>query len=251
MGNYIKRENSADPSEKRSYNWATIVYPESAPQNWQDVLLQIGFPCCISPLHDKDLKDDGSLKKPHYHVVFHFPTKKSSDQLKDMISLFGGVGHQRVDSIRGAVQYQVHLNHPDKAQYSQSDIVDLCGFNSHQYFKVKIDDDLAFVKLVNLVEDYNLTCYSQLVRIVIDDFPDLLPAVRRYAYALTQYVKSFAYEISEKNNRIMSARRVVASKSYDLSLSSNMLPSDQQPTLPPDFFDYKGWTPVLENFEDL
>lgn len=44
-------------------NWGFILYTESAPLNWIEILKESGLPCCISPLHDKDVDSDGNLKK--------------------------------------------------------------------------------------------------------------------------------------------------------------------------------------------
>ena len=34
----------------RTRNYATIVYEESAPENWKDILQEIFIPCFISPV---------------------------------------------------------------------------------------------------------------------------------------------------------------------------------------------------------
>lgn len=46
-----------------------LLYPESVPDDWQEKLAEIGQPLAISPLHDKDLNADGTLKKPHWHIM--------------------------------------------------------------------------------------------------------------------------------------------------------------------------------------
>ena len=50
-------------------NWTIVVYPESLPENWKDILRESGLQVGISPLHDKDVNPDGSIKKPHYHLI--------------------------------------------------------------------------------------------------------------------------------------------------------------------------------------
>ena len=59
-------------SAKRIRNWATIVYPESAPDNWQEILKGQLVPAFISPLHDLDYDENGELKKEHYHILLLF-----------------------------------------------------------------------------------------------------------------------------------------------------------------------------------
>ena len=68
----------------RTRNFATVVYPESAPENWQDILSEQFVPAFISPLHDKDINPTGEPKKPHYHVVIMFDSTKTSEQAKEI-----------------------------------------------------------------------------------------------------------------------------------------------------------------------
>lgn len=53
---------------KKRY-WAFVLYPESAPENWKEILQQTGLSCCVSPLHDKDINPTGEPKKAHYHII--------------------------------------------------------------------------------------------------------------------------------------------------------------------------------------
>ena len=76
----------------RQRTYATIVYPDSAPNDWQDILASLCIPAFISPLHDKDTNPTGEPKKPHYHVLLMFDGKKSSAQVDDIRKTFGGVG---------------------------------------------------------------------------------------------------------------------------------------------------------------
>lgn len=69
--------------DTRVRNFATVVYPESAPENWQDILSRHCVPAFISPLHDKDINPTGEPKKPHYHVVLMFEGKKSLEHQRN------------------------------------------------------------------------------------------------------------------------------------------------------------------------
>ena len=119
--------------DERKRNYATLVYPDSAPENWQEILSELKIPVFISPLHDKDVNADGKPKKPHYHVQFIFDGKKSDDQFKEIIAKFGGVGVEDVQSLRGYARYLCHLDNPDKAQYNTSMVKALGGAD---YFSV-------------------------------------------------------------------------------------------------------------------
>ena len=103
----------------RTRNFATVVYPESAPDNWQSILEEQFVPAFISPLHDSDLNPTGEPKKEHYHVVIMYDSVKTMEQAQDLFQKIGGVGCERVQSIRGYARYLCHLDNPDKHQYDQ------------------------------------------------------------------------------------------------------------------------------------
>lgn len=56
-------------SISKTRNWAFIVYDESVPEGWLDLLADTHLSAFISPRHDRDTDEDGTIKKPHFHVV--------------------------------------------------------------------------------------------------------------------------------------------------------------------------------------
>lgn len=68
----------------RTRNYATVVYPESAVEGWQDILVDQFVPAFISPLHDLDVNPDGEAKKPHYHVIVMFEGVKTREQVEQL-----------------------------------------------------------------------------------------------------------------------------------------------------------------------
>lgn len=69
----------------RTRNYATIVYKESAPENWKEILSDEHVGVLISPYHDKDLNPDGEVKKAHWHVLILFDGVKSQRQAEEFI----------------------------------------------------------------------------------------------------------------------------------------------------------------------
>ena len=105
-------EKKSRATDNRKRNFATVVYPESAPENWQEILAGMFVPAFISPLHDKDINPTGEPKKPHYHVVVMNDGKKSIEQAQELFAAIGGVGCEVVQSIRGYARYLCHLDNP-------------------------------------------------------------------------------------------------------------------------------------------
>ena len=119
----VPRENK-NPKTKQPYkrgrNWTIVVYLDSAPSNWESIIKQ--EPVAISPLHDKDITEDGERKKPHYHVILSYKGNKSFEQIDEIARLLHAPIPQRVNSLTGAVRYLTHMDNPEKYQYESSDI---------------------------------------------------------------------------------------------------------------------------------
>ncbi|MFS5771787.1 Rep family protein [Streptococcus agalactiae] len=79
---------------KRGRNWWIVVYPESLPENWKEIIST--EPVAISPLHDKDVNADGTKKKPHYHIVFNYKGNKSFEQMDEMARVLRALIPERV-----------------------------------------------------------------------------------------------------------------------------------------------------------
>ena len=57
----------------RARAWTFIVYPDSAPTNWRDILDSKCIPWVESPLHDPDPDaPPEEARKKHYHVSLEF-----------------------------------------------------------------------------------------------------------------------------------------------------------------------------------
>lgn len=110
----------------RTRNYGCVVYPESAPENWQDILAEQFVPAFIN-LHDRDIDPQNQPKKPHYHVLLMFDSVKTTDQAREIFDKIGGVGCEVVNSIRGYARYLCHLDNPEKAQYDPNDVRSFCG----------------------------------------------------------------------------------------------------------------------------
>ena len=117
-----KSTAGGNPADGRSRVWACIVYPESAPENWRDVLDDAHIPYAVSPLHDRDENADKTPKKPHWHILFICDGKKSQEQMDALSKLVNGTICQRVQSAKGMARYLIHQDNPEKAQYSKNDI---------------------------------------------------------------------------------------------------------------------------------
>lgn len=150
-------------ADTRTRNFATVVYPESAPDGWQEILAEQFVPTFISPLHDKDTNPTGEPKKPHWHVVLMFEGKKSVEQVTEIFNLIGGVGCEKVNSIRGYSRYLCHLDNPEKAQYNQENVRSLGGADYVSTIGLVTDKYKAISEMIDYCKDNDIVSYSNLL----------------------------------------------------------------------------------------
>lgn len=161
----MQQDTKKEPKrDNRGRNFATIVYPDSAPENWQEILAGLFVPAFISPLHDKDLNPTGEPKKPHWHVMLMFEGKKSDEQVREMFAQIGGVGMDKVNSIRGYARYLCHMDNPEKAQYAPEEVRALCGADYTGIIGLVTDKYKAIGEMIDFCEDNGIISYSELLK---------------------------------------------------------------------------------------
>lgn len=147
----------------RTRNFTTIVYPESAPENWLDILNDHHVQAFVSPLHDRDVNPDGETKKPHWHVLVMFDNVKTVEQAEELFDQIGGVGCQKVNSIRGNARYLCHLDNPEKTQYDTNDVKVFAGADYQGICALISDKYGAIREMLAFCEDNNIINFADLL----------------------------------------------------------------------------------------
>lgn len=153
--------------ELRPRNHATIVYPDSAPDDWLEKLSSLAVPCFVSPLHDKDFNGD-EPKKPHYHVMLMFDGKKSEAQVSQIFDSIGGVGRPTVHSIRGYARYLCHLDDPSKALYDINEVISFGGADYFNIISLPSDKYATIGDMMDYCDTHSITSYAELLRYARD-----------------------------------------------------------------------------------
>lgn len=126
--------NTNKNSNKRFRDWAMIVYPESAPEDWRQKLDNLHVPG-VGILHDKDVNPDKTPKKDHNHIVFLYSGPKSYNQIKQITDMLNAPIPQAIENgdPAGYLRYLLHMDNPEKHQYSMDELYFFGGFNINQY----------------------------------------------------------------------------------------------------------------------
>lgn len=197
-------EKQSNKGVKRTRNFVTVVYPESAPDNWRVILSEQFIQCFISPLHEKDENPDGTSKKPHYHVLLMFDNVKTIEQAKEVFALIGGVGCEVVKSLRGYARYLCHLDNPEKAQYDISDVECLCGADYISIIGLAIDKLKAIDEMMDFCDEYNVVSFyalSKYARLHRSDWSRVLK--ESGTLYMREYLKSRQWSIDNDKCHIL------------------------------------------------
>lgn len=108
--------------------------------------------------HDKDVDDDGDVKRPHYHLVLLCNSSYTKDRIlselsKNLVKNRAVVSVRSYNDIYQAVQYLLHRNDADKHQYDSKDIVSSSSGETAVYLIGEFT--LTIEKLVDIVRHSN------------------------------------------------------------------------------------------------
>lgn len=147
----------------RTRNFASIVYPESAPDDWKEILQSKCIKAFISPLHDKDINADGTPKKPHYHVILAFNGVKTQEQAQNIFDCIGAVHCTPLNDLVAYARYLIHMDNPEKYQYNADEVVSLCGGDWSSLVQTSADRYKALADICDYCVKHNITSYAYLV----------------------------------------------------------------------------------------
>lgn len=131
---------------QRTRSWTFVVYPESAPKNWEEIIQKIYTQTLISPIHDKDMNPDGTVKKAHYHILLMFDQVKTYNQILEITKSLNAPIPQVCHSPKGLARYMAHLDNPEKAQYKISDVRSLNGADLTELLKPSSQDRYSMIR---------------------------------------------------------------------------------------------------------
>lgn len=210
----IAREEAKTKKEKRTgvnkrtRNWTFLVYPDSAPENWRDIINSDIIPWVESPLHkaDNNPQVEGE-EKPHWHVVILYSCVKTFEQLKNLTDRLNAPIPQMVENTRSIIRYLAHLDQPDKEQFRSTDIICHNGADISRHLMPLASAELALVEEMqewindnDCEEFFKLGEHARTVR--YDDWYPLLVKSSSYLRAYIQSRRNWQKDCAiEAENR--------------------------------------------------
>ena len=180
--------------------WGFVVYPESLPSDYEDLITNIGVPMAWSPLHDKDLNPDGEPKKPHFHCIVYYDNTTTMKAVKENVcEKLNGTIPIKLENMRGMYRYHLHLDNPEKYQYDDRDRRFFNGFDTN---RVDTLTETEISQLLNQIEqiviDKSIIEYADLIDLLSsDDLVNLKNVARKNTFYLNTYIKSRRYKTTK------------------------------------------------------
>ena len=188
----------AEKKDTRTRNWTFFVYPDSAPENWRDILDEMHMPWIESPLHDKDVDANGELKKAHWHILLLFGSKKSYEQVREITLRLKAPNPQKVMNLKGVVRYFAHMDDPDKFQYSKSEIIGHAGADPLIYLSASSGERYQLIKeMISFVKENEVDEIQDLIDYAMENrFDDWFPLLcDNSAFIMNNYIKSIRHRV--------------------------------------------------------
>jgi len=185
-------EKKAMAKDDRTRNWNFILYPESAPSDWRELINETHIEWVESPLHDKDENSDNTPKKAHHHITLLYPSNKSYEQVEELTKALNAPIPIKCQSVKGSIRYMTHKDNPEKYQYAWSDIKchggadlsALCAPTATERLQIQQD-------IINFVRDNDIIEFSDLIDCCQKINTDWLNVALNYStMAINAYVKS-------------------------------------------------------------
>lgn len=181
---------------KKYRNYEIILYPEN--QEHIDVLYKVkkDFKYAYI-LHNKDRKDDGELKKEHWHVLLFLDNQKTLSAFSKQIGLQDNMQLiQIIKDKKKAIRYLVHVDNDEKESYDVEDIItniDIANYFSNLQSDESVDIDNMFL----FIDEYKgYLSYRTFFRFVRDS--NIWSNYRRNQFAINKLIDEHNADLREE-----------------------------------------------------
>lgn len=152
-----------DNIKNRSCVFCGILYPDDESQQYAIECFRKGKYKVVYILHDRDLDEEGNLKKPHYHFIIRFCNQRFLSPVAKELQIQENY-IQCCSSFASQSCYIIHIDEPLKAQYLAEEVE---GNNLTEFYEAieKKQNVEAFKvqKIIEYIHNHELLSYKQLV----------------------------------------------------------------------------------------
>lgn len=186
--------------DKRSNKWAFLIYEESTPSNYRDILEQMHIPYILSPWHNQDIdRSTGEIKKSHKHGALFFDSLKSYSQISELLQQHLNTPSyiEIIMSPKGMFDYFIHASNPDKTPYDVNDIESGCGFDLNKFLLDQGQSEV-FSNIIDMIEDQDFIEFQDLVMYARQHHLSYLDLIIQRTYFFAKYLDSRRHASNHK-----------------------------------------------------
>lgn len=199
-------EKVRNPPNKSKY-FCCVLYPDSTTYDFEKIVLALSeehLTFAVSPIHDKDVENDGSIKKAHYHLLLAYSSATTLNNIKGWFKACG-MPESDLHSVRvcasgvGYYRYLTHKDNPEKAQYDDCDIRIFNDFDElfKKFSKTSSDKIDDLIRIFQIVDDLDTVSFHYLVQFLMlneRDLFKLLTSSSALAICVKEYQRSLEYD---------------------------------------------------------
>ena len=195
-------------SPSKSKYFCVMLYPDSTTYDVDNVikaLAQEHLTFAVSPIHDRDIEDDGSLKKGHYHLLLAYSSATTLNNIRGWFKACG-MPESDLHSVRvcasgvGYYRYLTHKDNPEKAQYDDKDIRIFNDYDEifKKFANTESDKIDKLVRIFQIVDDLNTISFHSLIQYLMLNERELfkmLTSSSALAICVKEYQRSLEYDL--------------------------------------------------------
>ena len=167
--------NEKKIKDKSLRSFSMILYPDSTTYDSETLLADVISNYEFAWIkHDKDVDEDGVLKKEHIHILVSF---NSPRKLSWILSRFKQTHVESISSISAYLRYMTHSDSEDSTKYIYPD----SDLHLSSKFKSIYEKEVKEINLIDLVNEFNSYCFEQ----------DLNPIYKNFVFWVAQNHDSF------------------------------------------------------------
>lgn len=121
-------------------------------------------------LHDRDIYDDGEIKKEHYHVILHFPNARTIKTLSKKLNVEEN-NFYFIKSFTGQLRYLIHYDDEEKTRYNIEEVKGTLFMLSKfkRSIKGSQDETSDVSQIYEFIFDNNISDLTILLDFVLDN----------------------------------------------------------------------------------
>lgn len=196
-----------EPPNKSKY-FCAMLYPDSTTYDTDSIIKALAdehLTFAVSPIHDRDVEDDGSPKKGHFHLLLAYTSATTLNNIRGWFRACG-MPDSELHSIRvcasgvGYFRYLTHKDNPEKAQYDDKDIRIFNDYDEifKKFSNTEKDKIDKLVRIFRIVDELNTISFHFLVQYLMLNERELfkmLTSSSALAICVKEYQRSLEYDM--------------------------------------------------------